>query len=653
MKILKQILAIAFREIKGLKVLFAASLVLGILPILVSQLSNMGLFLANKGDIGMYSSATTFLYEVVFSLIIGFKLFGHDLAERRLGFFFSKPISSGTLWLGKILGGITTAFGATLLTILPLLVFFPTEAVSVISDNTSVYMSLIPFSVAAGAIFGIQFRSKSIWLGIDIGLGLVSMLLVFFAIRHFVVLFAYRNVATSLIGEDAFISVSAIGVLLIASAAAIIYGRTDIKRAHSAISVTLWSTIFLSIFSFAAFGQWVVSAAPKDIIRLDPSISAVPQGSWFVISGSTWGRGNYHPNFLINSQTGKYVRVESEFSTSFSANGARAAWTIYNPGYTTGSDTVVVKTLNLLDPNAQETVFKQPFSTDGSFRIILSDDGSRLCVLNKNLITVFDTDSQKELGSGLISLNTNNFLNVSIQFMDSDRLRIYAIEGRIVGTESAKAIIDEFSISAKKMTNVAKIAIEAQGGFPLLSADKKRLILQENLYGKTYVFLYDADNGQLIAKLAEPKDNLQYTAKFLADNRVIVQVMDKGQNNTSLKLFSATGVEEKSISLNKYIAASVITEFASNQVLVATYEFINSVAQKKGLLVVDFNTATTTAKNEQLTPIFSDAINYYRWTGNAISINRKTVLMINEKGALVEYTPATNAINEVKLLKTN
>src|SRR5262249_18316930 len=137
-----------------------------------------------------------------------------------------------------------------------------------------------------GMTLGVAFRSKSWWLAIDLALVPISIAIFFFSgHRLFSALSGYRS---EIEATDTMISSIAAGfsfLLLVASAAAVLIGRTDIRRAHRALSITFWSVILFSLIGFDGFTHWVVAATPKDLSSLDYGTNIAPQGDWAVVSG--------------------------------------------------------------------------------------------------------------------------------------------------------------------------------------------------------------------------------------------------------------------------------------------------------------------------------------------------------------------------------
>ena len=64
-----------------------------------------------------------FLFGVTFPIALaiglGASVIGEDLAERRLGFYFSRPLSGWAIWASKNLAAILITLGTGLVFVLP------------------------------------------------------------------------------------------------------------------------------------------------------------------------------------------------------------------------------------------------------------------------------------------------------------------------------------------------------------------------------------------------------------------------------------------------------------------------------------------------------------------------------------------------------
>src|SRR5262245_38903779 len=99
---MKALLAISLREIWERRAVYAAAAGLGILPILALSFNGFGL--ASGTDVGAISAAIIFLALTGgVALMSGASVIARDLTQKRLSFYFARPISGLSIWGGKFL----------------------------------------------------------------------------------------------------------------------------------------------------------------------------------------------------------------------------------------------------------------------------------------------------------------------------------------------------------------------------------------------------------------------------------------------------------------------------------------------------------------------------------------------------------------------
>ena len=63
------------------------------------------------------------IVSLVLAMALGGSVIARDLGERRLGFYFARPISGGAIWAGKLAAAAVLAVGAGVLVLLPASLF--------------------------------------------------------------------------------------------------------------------------------------------------------------------------------------------------------------------------------------------------------------------------------------------------------------------------------------------------------------------------------------------------------------------------------------------------------------------------------------------------------------------------------------------------
>jgi hypothetical protein len=243
-------IAIARHEIAERWLAWPIALVLGGVPLLA--LAMLGGADASDdswlGSIASVGATGLVCASWVAAMGIGVALVGPPLHERRISFYFARPIATGAIAAGKLLGGLVLVSGIEGLLWGPMAAYLGSPR-------------CIPFMLApalaclgVGLVIGVVARSRSRWLAVDAaGLAVFAGELVWLA--HRVGLMhgpTARDAWTSppvdghpelsVHIDRIWLGLGTISViaLFIAAAAAVMVGRTDRERAHAALSRVLW-----------------------------------------------------------------------------------------------------------------------------------------------------------------------------------------------------------------------------------------------------------------------------------------------------------------------------------------------------------------------------------------------------------------------------
>ena len=162
-------------------------------------------------------------------------------------------------------------------------------------------LTLIVLVVGLANFSATALRSRSPWLALD----LVLLLAAFWAIRQYVApLWLY-----GILGKDdwtGWLALLPVALGLVAgSLAQVAFGRTDVRRAHRAMSLAFWAVVGLALAVPAGYWLWVRSASPAEV-----SVNAVtrdPAGRWVYVEGTGPHSGWYPHRFLIDTATGRYL----------------------------------------------------------------------------------------------------------------------------------------------------------------------------------------------------------------------------------------------------------------------------------------------------------------------------------------------------------
>jgi len=501
------------------------------------------------------------LLTFLMALFLGGSIIASDLTERRLGFYFSRPLPGWAVWGGKFAAALVLIFGAGLLVLLPAILMggnLSLDGIWGVGGVISVSGPELLLTWGAALLFllfgahaaSIVLRSRSPWAVLDlVALGAVAGL--FWTVVRRMVLegvllrlsLARQEERLGIVAwmELGFFAAALLS-LIAASALQVTRGRTDLRRSHRVLSAGLWGISGLATLVFAGLALWVLAAGPDDL-RGVRRVSAAPAGSWIAFSGPAAGRPGYSPSFLYDVSSGRSVRARfgligydlGESAVLFSADGRRAVWIEYDGVPFRAS--VVVFRLDLDRPGAHPVRTSMAFQYPPS-SLALSADGRRLAAHDRQgRITVNDVDSGRLLASVLYA-----GLRPWLAFAGADRVRIYDLPfyewyGDVginyVSTRSRGIAELDLASTPPRVEPTGSIPGEKSiFGWSLSPAGDRGILRTRDL-----LRLCDARTGESLAELADGKSH----GAFLADGRIAVT---RTRPAVELRIFSADGRSE-------------------------------------------------------------------------------------------------------------
>ena len=501
------------------------------------------------------------LLTFLMALFLGGSVIASDLAERRLGFYFSRPLPGWTLWAGKFAAALVLIFGAGLLVLLPAVLMggnLSLDGIWGVGGVISVSGSELLLAWGAGLLFllfgahaaSVILRSRSSWAVLDLAALSVIAGLFWTMVRRMVLEGAILRLSLARqedrLGIVAWMELGFFAATLLsliaASALQVTRGRTDLRRSHRVLSASLWGMSGLAALLFAGTALWVLAAGPEDL-RGVRRVSAAPAGPWIAFSGPAAGRPGYSPSFLYDVSSGRSVRARfgligydlGESAVLFSADGRRAVWIEYDGVPVRAS--VVVFRLDLDRPGARPVRTSMAFQHPPS-SLALSADGRRLAAHDRQgRITVSDVDSGRLLASVPYSS-----LRPWLAFAGADRVRIYDLPfyewyGDVginyVSTLSRGIAELDLASAPPRLEPTGSIPGEKSIlGWSLSPAGDRGILRTRDL-----LRLCDARTGETLAELADGNSH----GAFLADGRIAVTRIKPA---VELRIFSPDGHSE-------------------------------------------------------------------------------------------------------------
>lgn len=193
------------------------------------------------------------------SLLLGAFGLSREIATHRIGFDLARPVSSFSLWAGRLGTAAVLTAGAAALAGLPTFLIHRGEVSTEIgriflAGVVIAVFLLLPIAHAAG----IAFRSRSPWLAVDVVLVVITGGTVALTVRFLLPGMPPAAASRGLIALGVLLAAAVVGAGLAAVAA----GRADIQAAHRALSRVFWPAALAATALFAAYAKWFVSISP-------------------------------------------------------------------------------------------------------------------------------------------------------------------------------------------------------------------------------------------------------------------------------------------------------------------------------------------------------------------------------------------------------
>lgn len=531
--------AILRRELAERWLLALAAFLLGLVPLAVPFLPLSQAPDARSGT----AIALAVIVSFVLALVLGSTVLARDLAERRLGFYFSRPLPGWAIWAGKLAGAAILAFGSGLLVLLPSMLLgdrpdpsgYWGPAGDFALSFTLWAMTVLALLLAANA-FSSMVRSRSPWLLLDLLAGTLLVGLVVAVTGRLLTAGAPGALGMAHAG----LLVALVLSFAAASAVQVTRARTDPRRGHRLLSLTLWALLGLSALAFGGYARWVLTATPEDLVVIGRVVPALA-GDWIALGGSTGKlRGGFEPNFLLDTSSGRSFLIRSQFAgwggVSFSRDGRHAAW-----GQMAGRDAlpVTIHRLELDRPGAEPVATPIVFSEHFPHSMVLSPDGARMaCLAGERIVAQELRDGRLLLAAPILEGESWNADR--LRFLDSTTLRLYRT--RVKNRQAELRVLD-FDLGTGRM--VREIQVPGYDHFLWgISPDGQRLLLKSRkleLEGQE-VAIADLLAGGLPAGIR--LEGVPNGLSFLTDGRRVV-IARRHRGRLELHLLDARGKELK------------------------------------------------------------------------------------------------------------
>ncbi len=426
---MRALAAVFAREVAARRIVFPVALAAGFVPLLGSLSYGWSKPDAPEGRI-LVALVMAAAFAFAFGLLFGGSVIAGETSEKRISFFFSRPIPAFSLWGGKLLAVFALTLGAALLVLVPaLLTSSPTRFRNMLGGGDSprlaalaVAGTLLLVILGAHAVVTIA-RLRSPWVALDLFLGPALVLLAAAFLRSLLKdtvdnEFIDAGGLNALSGSLVLFVAAVFVALLLGSFVQVAEGRTDARRAHGAFSVVFFGILGTAVALVGGYAGWCASAKATDLAQVLGSVQTAPHGSWVIAGGPlrAWRGGG---RFLLDAATGRSVRVRG-WNVAFSQDGTRAAWGEPRFGFFEMKDNR--SDLFLADLASGRGV-ATGLETSGWPALVLSPSGRRLAVRDGRTLAAYDVANPanpRQLAAFPVPES-----GIAFAFTDEDTIRVF------------------------------------------------------------------------------------------------------------------------------------------------------------------------------------------------------------------------------------
>ncbi|HYK42288.1 MAG TPA: hypothetical protein VE007_07845 [Thermoanaerobaculia bacterium] len=612
---MKKLLAVARREVIEKKFVFAAALaVSAIVPLLPVLRGMTG---AGARDLrGFLAVFASWSFVAAVAAALGASALAGEIARGHGGFYFSRPLSSVSIWGGKLASSLGIALAAGLIVAAPaLLIDRRLDPLADLAGSTG--RGLLVAAAAAVLLFlashaiATMVRSRSMLALGDLLLAVAVGFLTWDALRRLYELWPDPARGLWRVGAAGAVVVAA--VLVAGMHRGVSRGRTDPRAAHRGLSVTVWSGLLVAALVLTIYSRWVLAAPPSSLESFE---SASPLGSdgWVSLEGLARGT---RAEFLYDTRTGRSRRIFGP--PAVSADGSTAAWAERESGR---SSPWVVRTMRLDRHDVSPTETR--LSLRSPWRIFLSDDGSRIGSIEDGLLSISELPSGRSLASARLGQASTFAAGV---FAAKDLVRVYT--GTAVHPERVE--IFELHIDSRDLARTGSAA--SPRAWFLGSPSHDRFVQAEKDPGRWT--LRDGRTGEVIATLREGGPLFSAASARMSDGRWVLLLSD--ETESWLEVFSPSGERLSRLRIGQKGIVLPGGEVAQGKLALALAPGKTSPPgdPARKLYVADIERRTVERRADGLRPI------WFLKAGGIRPGSEATKLFLDDSKTLVRFDTAT------------
>jgi hypothetical protein len=577
-------IAIAAREVRERTFVLLFAVATALMPFAATLLPKA----AQYGRLNMIAAVGVILsVAVAFGLAIalGSSVVGRELSDRRLSFYFNKPVGALSIWFGKLLGAIV------LVSVTFAIIYTPSALVGQRAWSTNwTFGALTGASIILGSAAvmtlvahaaSTMIRSRSAVLAVDVAL------LVGFGAAAWYIVEPFLSVMAIQVGKWLMAGLFAIFVIALIGAGAwqLSLGRTDLKRSHAEMSKFLWVAMAIGFAIVGAYAWWVLAAAPSDLEK--PEMFQSASGEWAVVGGPARHRGDFIATFVMNVRTGEWRRFPAaRWSGANFTHDGKAIWATSPLMRRSSAMELYMQRLGI-----DEEPVPTGLTLNGGSDLVFSDDLTRVAEFGK-VVAVHELGSKRLLASVRLPYRANHVRGF---FVNRSLLRLIAVTnesaGPIAGPQTLR--IYELDVPSRRLqmtgqwstvARVLSVSASPDGSVlavgPLRGPDGKGLFLID---GRTAAVRWSSSDITVAGFRS---------VRVLTDGRVVV--LEGHQQGRRMQVLGSDGTLRRSIELPGVMYGSIAGEAGGGKVVVAARYREGPERGPKGwqTLVVDIDGGT-------------------------------------------------------------
>lgn len=645
-------LAVAQREVVERWTWLAAAAVVGLLPLAVPVLPWVGA--GNTTD--ARSTMALILAATLVSagaLGLGSSMIARDLSERRLGFYFARPLGAAAIWWGKLVASFLVLSLAGMLVLLPAAVLGGSSALGEPLGLGSDGGSLLAWAavtilllVGLAHALAVAGRSHLPLLALDLAAAATFGTVIWSTTRRLLFADPWKLYPGSLVATTAAVLVA----LLLAGWVQVAIGRCDVRRGHRALSATLWGILASFALGLVGFAAWVYSVTPASLAALWEVLPA-RQGAWMLVSGSSTGRGYFAPTFLVDAENGRWVRVQRAgrwwHHCQFSTDGRHAVW--MTPVGLDRSDPLQIYAVDLSTTNPKPLATTLIVNPSEARMLRLSPDGSLLAILGDTTLSVYSLPEGTQVRSVRLESGSRR---VTMRFVHPRELAIGMWEETAQRTwwNPVAVTLWRLDIPSGKLERTGTLSgVAPRDAWVMPDDPRGELMLATHTERDSgELVLHDAGSGLVLARLMSWPYLPLMRAGFLADGRIVVAEsrVRKGQA-ALLHVFGRDGKEQRTIEMDLGMVKVLGGEVAPGVLAVGFGPGMDESDRGGRTLLVDLDQASVRRLPEGYLP----SPGYDWWSGSGQVAMQPggpaTRLFRTPEGALALYDPVADRFRTV------